>query len=60
MKFHLLIIDINACIIRILFRKFFPVPMSSNIFYIFLVNQIKGIRSYVNILDPFGVEFCVH
>lgn len=54
--FHLLIVGLNVCAISILFRKSFPVPLSSSIFYIFLCCHIQGIWSYIEVPDPLALS----
>lgn len=55
---HLLILGLNACASRVLFRKSYPLPVSSRIFPTFSSHHIQGIESLVEVLDPYGVEFC--
>jgi hypothetical protein len=49
-----LIFNLSACVSDVLFRKSFPVPMSSKLFF----NQVQCIWFYVEVFDPFGAEFC--
>jgi len=44
---QLLIVDFNACGIEVIFRVGFP-----------LIYQVQGIRSYADVLEPFGAAFC--
>lgn len=53
---HFSTFGLNACATRVLVTKSFPVPISS-----VLAPPFSSIRvsSYVEALDPSGVEFCM-
>lgn len=54
----LFIFDLNVCAIRVLFRNFFPGPVSVSLTYC-LFYQTQGIRACFEVLGPFGVDFYV-
>lgn len=51
-------VGLSAYAPGVLFRKFFPVPIKCSVFP-FLLYQIQGISSYVEVLDSSVLEFCV-
>ena len=50
---HLLIVSLSVCAAGVIFRKWFPVPMHSSVLLTF-----SSIRLYIEVFDPFGLEFC--
>ena len=54
---HLLIVSLSVCAAGVLFRKWFPVPMRSSVLPTFSYKVQCG-WLYVEIFDPFGLEFC--
>lgn len=57
MRFHLWIVGLNVYAVQVLFRRPFPVPMSSNIIPIFS-SVDSAFRSYADFFDPHEAEFC--
>jgi hypothetical protein len=55
MRSHLLIDDLGT--IGILLKMSSPMPMSSRLFPTLFSNQIQCLRIYINVFDPYQVEF---
>lgn len=57
---YLLVVGFNARTTGVLFRKSFLKPVSLNVFLNFSSESgQEGIGSYLQVFNPFGVEFCV-
>ena len=54
---HLLLVALSVCATEVIFRKWFPVPMRSSTSY-FLFYKVQCGWLYVEVFDPFGLEFC--
>jgi hypothetical protein len=58
MRSHLLIVDLSAYANGVLFRKSFPVPMSSRLFLIF--SSIRFFFSFLSDISGFMLRSLVH
>ena len=57
---HLLIVSLSVCAAGVIFRKWFPVPMHSSVLPTFSSIRFSVADwLYVEVFDPFGLEFCV-
>lgn len=57
MRSHLLIVDLSACIICILLRNLFPVPMCARLFLFSLLSGSVNMV-YVKVFVPHRLAFC--
>ena len=55
-RFHLLIVSL--CATGVIFRKWSHVPMRSSVLPTFSSIRLSVIGFYVEVFDPFGLEFC--
>ena len=56
-RFHLLIVSFSVCASGVKFRKWFPMPMRSSVLPTF--SSIRfSVVSFMEVFDPFGLEFC--
>ena len=56
---HLLIVSLSVCAAGVIFRKWFPVSMRSSVLPTFSsVYEVRCGWFYVEVFDPFGLEFC--
>ena len=59
MRSHLFIVSLSVCAAGVIFRKCFPVPMHSSVLPTFssIRFSVAG-WLYVEVFDPFGLDFC--